>query len=146
MRLMIGLPEKSSILNINKRRVSETMKLINTHDQLVAAVEAGTITKRQAIAVSYYAKPSGRMGYAECARAAVWSPFFAVDPQARWYEHGAKSFLRMSGPWKDAVKQAKKWASDRFKISAWARNRVGEWVPTIVNENHPIPRREKTSA
>lgn len=117
-------------------------ELINTHDQLAAAVAAGTIGKKRAVAVSYHARPSGRMGSADCSKAQVWAAFFVVAPKAPWYDYGQKSFYPISKRWHEAVEEAKEWASETFGIKEWKRNRFGDFVPAEVNDKHPIPKRQ----
>ncbi len=117
------------------------MSIINTNDQLKAAVEAGTIGKSKAVAVSYHARMSGRMGYADCSRAEVWSPFFKADPDAAWYCYGAKHFSAGQN-WRESIEEAKRWASKKYGIKKWARNSFGGFVTAIVNEKHPIPKRD----
>lgn len=117
-------------------------RLVNTWSQLKAAVAEGTIPKRQAVAVSYHAKPPGRLGYARPFEALVWSPF-AVYPTSDRRDHGAKAFIPHGHDWRAAVEGAKQWAGAKYGITEWARNRMGDYVPVIVNKRHPLPKREK---
>jgi hypothetical protein len=114
-----------------------TTRLINTHDQLIAAVEGGTIEEAKAVAVSYHAKPAGRLGWGDASGALAWSPFMVLS-ESVWRHGGAKHFPAGRN-WREAVEQAKAWASEKFGITDWARNRVGDFVPAEVNAKHPIP-------
>jgi hypothetical protein len=110
-------------------------EIVNTHDQLVAAVNAGTIQKDQAISVSYRARPG------EVSKAVVGSPYFKTDEDAHWMDYGRKTFsAHFNGGWRKSIEVAKEWATETYGISEWARNRVGDWVPAIVNKKHPIPK------
>jgi hypothetical protein len=110
-------------------------QIINTSDQLKAAVEAGIITKRQAVAVSYSPRPSGRMGMAQCDKSQVFSPFFKTDPDSAWYDYGNKTF---SGNRAESFPRAKAWASDTYGITDWKPNKSRCHVPAIVQERFPI--------
>lgn len=116
------------------------MAIINTWDQLNEAARAGTLPKEKCVAVSYSRRAEGRLGYADCNKSLVWSPFFEVDPKAHWGDQGRKAFV---GDRAVSLEPAKAWAAERFGVKEWARNRLGDYVPAEVNRRHPIPRREK---
>lgn len=115
------------------------MRLINTYDQLKAAVEAGIITQKQAISISYAAY-SGRGSSGS--RWQVWSPYFKTDPEGHWTDYGKKSFPVYKNNRKEILEEVKKWVADNYGITDWKFNRAREYVPSIVNEKLPIPKRE----
>lgn len=126
-----------------QRQIAPTPRsIINTHDQLTAAVEAGVITKRQAIAVSYDARPEGRMGMAQGDKASVWSPYFDTDPQAAWYNYKKKTFV---GNRSESVPKALEWAAAIAGVTQWSGNRQRCKVPAIVQKRFPIPARKAPS-
>lgn len=112
--------------------------IINTHTQLVQAVEDGIIPRNQAIAVSY--KSRGRLFPPHFS---VWSPFFKTNPEDAWYENGEMWFI-VDGHLNKKNKEdycniAKAWASEKYGITAWLPNRQHDWIPAIVEEIQPIP-------
>jgi len=69
------------------------VRIINTVDQLRAAVSAGVIPREQAVAVAYHpAWPRS----CRPARSAVFSPLFATDPNAHWSDAGCRVFLALA--------------------------------------------------
>jgi len=114
---------------------------INTYDQLKAAVSSGLIPKEKAVAVTYYRRPSGRMGMAQCDKSQVYSPFFKTDPEASWYNYGHKTF---NGNRATSFPKAKAWASETYGITEWKPNKSRDHVPAIVQKHFPI-RREPLS-
>lgn len=122
------------------------MRLINTYDQLKAAVADGVIPENRAVAVSYHACARGRLGYGDCSKAMVFSPFFQVNPKAHWRDQGAMTFIVMGRNWREYIETAKRWASKRFGITEWARNRMGDYVPAKVNRLYPLPKRNDKAA
>lgn len=108
--------------------------IINTYDQLNAAVTAGIIPKEQAVAVFFH--PARSVIPSRCI---VCSPFFKTDPSgAAWYDHGDKAF---SGRKAESVIEAMAWASKTYGITDWAGNRMRDKVPAIVQKRLPIPKR-----
>lgn len=120
-----------------------TDTIYNTHEQLKAAVQSGTIGKSKAVCVCYSARIEGRSGWGHIPGARVSSPFFETDPKAHWSQYGQKRFSNLGLNWRAQIEFAKSWASKKYGIKAWARNRSGDFVPAEVNEKHPIPKREK---
>ncbi len=113
------------------------MTIINTHDQLVAAVEAGIIPKRRAVTIGRALAPGRGVRYWGWD---VYSPYFNTDPTAAWYQYGQKLFL--SDPDQNAaLDAAMTWAMKRYGVTAWKRNRMGDWVPIEVQKALPIPKR-----
>lgn len=108
--------------------------IINTHDQLVAAVKAGVIAKEKAVAVCYSPGASRRC---EPHKATVYSPFFKTDPKGHWANHGSKAFV---GKRAESVPAALAWATKRYRIKEWKGNRWGDKVPAIVQEKFPLPK------
>lgn len=67
--------------------------------------------------------------------ARVVSPFFKTDSTAHWSDYGAKSFF---GLMRKSLSAAKAWASEQYGITEWSRNRIGQYVPKIVNDRFPL--------
>ena len=111
-------------------------KIINTWDQLKAAVEAGITPRGQAVAISY-TNPDYRSVLPQ--RSQVWSPFFNVDPKSHYSDNGAKSFTGLRA---ESLPRAKEWAAERYGVKEWKRNRMHDYVPAAVNDAFPIPKRE----
>ena len=132
-----------------------TPRLVNTHDQLQAAVASNLLPPRRALAICVsYLMSSGTSnpqdGYL------LYSPFFATDPQAAWYHHGQRWFGFHSvspilPPGADPaqrrkiVKQATleaaiDYCASIYDHSEWKRNRQGDWVPAVVELAFPIPK------
>ena len=111
--------------------------IINTYDQLKAAVASGILSKEKAVAVVYYPRPSGRMGIAQCDKSQVYSPFFKTDPNAAWYDYGHKTF---TGNRASSFEKAKAWASETYGITEWKPNANRSHVPAIVQKRFPIHR------
>lgn len=112
-----------------------TRQIINTYDQLKAAVASGLLPKEKAVAVTYYRRPSGRMGIAQCDKSQVLSPFFKTDPNPSWYNYGHKTF---SGSRAHSFSIAKAWASETYGITDWKPNAMRCHVPAIVQKTFPI--------
>lgn len=110
-------------------------EIINTYDQLRAAVKAGLIAKEKAVAVSYNPRPSGRMGIARCNKSTVYSPFFKTNPNSAWYDYGNKTF---TGNRNASFLLAKIWASETYGITEWKPNAMRAHVPAIVQDRFPI--------
>ncbi len=114
-----------------------TRPLVNTWNQLTAAVAAGIIAQERAVAVGYVS-PATR-GAVSGWR--VWSPFFKTDPAASYPWSGKKWFSPQPGnQWRDPAEPIA-WAIEQYGITDWRRNRVGEYVPAEVEEQCPIPPR-----
>lgn len=115
--------------------------VINTYDQLRQAVKDGLIETKQAIMV-YYAPYEARGGQGSCWMVA--SPFFETDPQSTWYYHGKKAFIVAGRSSMGRKRQeAIEWATKVYGVKEWKRNRVRDYVPAIVQEKLPIPKRER---
>lgn len=83
------------------------------------------------------------MGWCEINKSIVWSPSFKTDTNAAWYNHANKVF---SGNRDVSLEAAKAWSAEQYGIEEWSRNRVGDYVPAIVNKKHPIPKRDESKA
>lgn len=112
-----------------------TPRLINTYDQLKAAVELGVISRSKAVSISYHPRPTGRMGMAQISKSVVYSPFFKTDPNAPWYDYGNKTF---SGKRSESFEKAKEWASETYGIKEWKANRMRCHVPAEVQDKFPL--------
>lgn len=119
---------------------------VNTYDQLKAAVKAG-FDKHKAVMISYSAPDRSNSRDVSVSKWSVSSPFFQTDPEAAWYDYGSKVFmLGFKGSThkerKDAtLKETIKWATERYQIAEWAKNRSGCYVPKEVNDRCPILKR-----
>jgi len=113
-------------------------RLVNTYDQLHAAVEEGIIPKEKAVALMYQPNDYSRGG--SSARMQVASPFFKTDPrpEAPWYNYNTKTFL---GKRSESQPLAIEWATKEYGITEWKRNRMGDLVPAIVQKKFPLPKR-----
>lgn len=124
------------------------MAIINTYDQLKAAHAAGFAT-RLAISISYSAPDKSNSRDVSVANWSVYSPFFQTEPAAPWYDYGCKTFaLEINDlPHRErkaaALKAAMAWATERWLITEWVKNRQGDYVAKEINDNFPIPKREK---
>lgn len=107
---------------------------MNTYEQLKKAVEAELITKHQALVISYH-KPEYRS--VKSNGCAVWSPFFQTDKNAHWSDYGNKFFI---GNKKESLPLAMEWAIGTYGELNFVRNRMGDYVPKIVNDKFPIPK------
>lgn len=111
--------------------------IVNTWDQLVAAGGG--------VAVSYH--PAND----RACMVASWTVFrvaadrreFVTDPKAHWTDNGRKAFHCCGREDKArAEREALAWASERFGVTEWARNRMRDWVPAEVQKAFPIPARK----
>jgi hypothetical protein len=108
------------------------MKILNTHAQLTQAVKDGVITREQSIAISYHRYESRDL---QANASKVWSPFFALYPEGHWRDRGAKSFV---GDKKESLPLAMEWAVKTYGELNLVRNRMGDYVPKIVNDIYPL--------
>lgn len=121
-------------------------RIINTHDQLKAAVAAGW-AMRMAISICYSAPDRSNRLDVSVSKWSVYSPFFQTEPVGPWYDYGRKTFaLSVDGDThkerKDAaLKLAMRWATERWLINEWVKNRDGCYVPKDINDNFPIEKR-----
>ena len=113
---------------------------INTHDQLVRAREAGLSDVGILTRHVQGPRDSWRDGWK------VYRPGYNIgDVSNRWdWDYGCRVFSRRewSGGWRkedaQALEAAKVWASKRYGITEWARNKSGDWVDARVNKQFPL--------
>jgi hypothetical protein len=122
-------------------------EIINTYEQLVAAVGSG-FDKRKAVSISYPAPDRSNSRDVSVSKWSVFSPFFKTDPEAAWYDYGCKIFsLRFGGDTHHERKQAAlKAAMERavqYGVTEWAKNRRGDYVAKDINDNFPIRKERK---
>jgi hypothetical protein len=122
--------------------------IINTYDQLKAARDAGFATRRT-VALSYSAPDRSNSRDVSVPKWSVFSPFFQTNPEAAWYDNGCKTFLLgLKGAThkerkEAALKEAMAWATQRYLISEWAKNRQGDYVDKEINDNFPLAKRTR---
>lgn len=112
--------------------------IVNTHQQLTTAVNQGVIKKEESVYVM--CRP---YEHRRCITSAwiIGSPLFKTDPQAHWsdYGHATVSYGNREDKkvkFQEAIKIAQKYYNGEF-----VRNRIGDYVPKIVNDKLPIPKR-----
>lgn len=105
---------------------------MNTYEQLKKAVENRLINQKQAIAISYHRHEPREVRSNGCQ---VWSPFFSTDKDAHFSNYGAKSF---TGNKKESLPRATEWAVKTYGELNFVRNKLGDYVPKVVNDNFPI--------
>ena len=99
-------------------------KIINVWDLLKRFGDQG-----RDVGVYYHARPSGRMGMAQCCHSQVFSPTFLTAPKAPWYDEGLKTFV---GDRAESFPAAIKWASETYNIQEWVPFGPGSRVPKYV--------------
>lgn len=109
--------------------------IINTHDQLKEAVKLGFIQQEMAVAISYR---RGEPKMCTTNKSSIWSPYFKTDPDSAWYDYGNLAFI---GKKTESLPKAIDWATNKYGIIEWKRNRMGDLVPEIVQAKVPIPKR-----
>jgi len=117
--------------------MSEERWIINTWDQLKAAVEDKIIPVKHSLVISVDRNGAILIG----------SPFFDTDEKAARYFHKKKAFFgegRGVECRKDGIEKAIAWAAERYGYRAqWVGNAMRDKVPVIVNKTYPIRRRAK---
>lgn len=111
-------------------------RIINTHDQLVAAVRAKIIPKKHALAISYTAPAR----HVIASGLHAWSPFFKTDPHSSaWYHNKIKHFVGLDRV--QGLPEAIAWVSVTYGYEgAWVGNAMRDKVPAIVQKMFPIKR------
>ncbi len=116
--------------------MSEERMIINTWDQLKAAVEDALIPVKHSLMISV-----DRNGVI-----LIGSPFFDTDPKSVWYHYKKKVFFgtgRGVACRKDGIAQAMAWAAERYGYNGpWVGNAMHDKIPAIVNKTYPIKRRK----
>ena len=113
------------------------METVNTYDQLIRAREAGLPD----VAVS----PHYWQGTRERYRGGwhVYRPDFNLNPKQKnfWADDANVKVFGATAHREERaalLEEAKAWASKRYKIKKWARNRMGAYVDSRVNEQFPL--------
>lgn len=111
--------------------------IVNTWEQLKAAVAAKLLPKEHALAISI-----GQHG-----EALVWSPFFKTNPKdAAWYHHKNKAFFGRGSAnerRRSAIAEAIDWARKTYGYAgAFVGNALRDQVPEIVQKKFPIKRQK----
>ena len=99
------------------------LRVFNNHDLLVRFGEDRDVS------VEYHAPDRRSIG---TPGAVVYSPRFATDPSAAWYDHGRKRFPAFGTTRHGATRQAQKWASEQYGIEHWAPSPFGGYVGAKV--------------
>ena len=109
--------------------------IINTWDQLVAAVRTKLLPKKHGLSISH----------GEHGKAQVWSPYFLTDPSKdnAWYNYGRKTFYGDGNSralaYKDAVEKAKAWVQETYGYEGeWKGNSMRDLVPVVAHKNFPL--------
>lgn len=117
-------------------------EIINTYDQLKAAGGG--------IAICYCAQDTGRGGhpaYFSILKINRRGKEVQTNPRAPWYDHGRQT-LTVGHPIAEkkpmVLEAAKAWVSMTYNdIGPWVRNRMGDYVHALVNQQFPIRRNRK---
>jgi hypothetical protein len=125
-------------------------RILNTYDQLLAARAAGLPD----IAIVPRHLPSCSRGGGHYTRGwKVWRPGYDLwdkseptpgplhpDANCRIFDEGRRD-IRLN--WRLerslALMDAKQWASGRYKVTAWKRNRQGDYIDARVHAGFPLP-------
>ncbi len=119
--------------------MSSTPRIINTHDQLVAAL------------VEKHPHPFAIMTR-EHGGLIVYHPSQATDPTEKTcYNPGYKAFhalhydgLTTAKRKAAALQKAKDWVRSTYGYTGdWKRNHMRDYVPADINAQWPLPKREK---
>lgn len=118
--------------------------IINTYDQMREAVRQGIIPEAQAVWLTYIPYTARMSGGSKWY---VRGLTFKTDPKAQgrhahWSDNGDKSFLVYNKPWQEVLVEVKEWCYEKYGITKWSRNRMRDYVPSIVNQKLPIPKNE----
>ena len=111
------------------------MRLINTHDQLVAA--GGGV----AIMPSYtQGRGSARVGWG-IYRVDAAGKQIVTDSEAPWYNYGRKVFYSRTRSHDESLEEAKAWVAERCnEPGPWHRNHMRDYVPERIAKQFPIRR------
>jgi hypothetical protein len=120
------------------------MDTINTYNQLGHAKELGLVP----IAISKNYGPLSD----HTSGVTVWHLTEKTDPKAAWYDYGCLTFLffnlsapDLSGSFHQRLQavtnQAKAWVKEKYSVTEWERNRMGDWVPAPLNTKFPLRKR-----
>jgi len=113
------------------------MKIINTHDQLVAA--GGGVAITRAYTPSRERRVCGWAVY----RVNAAGEKLATDPKAAWYDHGCKTFLKFGRG--DALADAKEWVAETYgEGGPWKRNSWGDYVAAPIAKAFPLAQRKRS--
>lgn len=122
-------------------------RIINTHEQLKAAVAAG-FDKRKAVAISYHSPDRSNSRDVSVMHWRIFSPFFNTNPDAPWCDNGCETFSLgfKNGTHKErkdaTLSDATAWAAEQYGVTRWVKNRLGDYVAKEINDNFPIPKRD----
>lgn len=120
--------------------------IINTYDQMREAVRQGIIPETQAVWLTYLpyvARMSGGSQWYVRAITFKTNPKVKGKYYAHWSDGGDMAFLVYNESWQEVLVKAKEWCREKYGITEWSRNRMRDYVPSIVNKKLPIPKKEK---
>jgi hypothetical protein len=121
-------------------------KIVNTFDQLMASREIGmpdvAICPRHIQGTMQFWRDGWK----------VWRPKYNLGTETNPFDwdYGCKIFAEDFHATshklarKDAFAAAVAWAKSRYKISQFVRNRMGDYVDSLVNELFPLPKRSRS--
>lgn len=115
-------------------------QIINTYDQVLAARAEGLTD----VYIGYHTFPGSGGGYCSCGYTVI-RPGYDLDPKAKrpWWENTRGKNFHWSdfgGDRAATLQAAKDWASKRYGIAEWKRNRMHDYVDARVAKRFP-PRR-----
>ena len=128
-------------------------RIVNAYIQLRAAVASSLLPESRAVGI-FPSHNSSRSGDGPQDGWLLASPFFATDPSAPWYNHGARwfGFHRYSpalpsltskassraAAKKAALQAAFDYCATHYELTDFVRNSTGEYVPAVVALTFPI--------
>ncbi len=124
---------------------TQTIEIVNTHQQLVAAGGGIAIVTHRGGARSDYVAGWGVY------RVGPDGKKIDTNPNAPWYDYGKKVFLNssFSGSFHErsraALERAKQWITEQgWHKGNWKRNRMRDYVPAEIDLKFPIRKRDTT--
>jgi hypothetical protein len=114
-------------------------RLINTHDQLVAA--GGGVAIMTAHTQGRSSRACGWAVY----RVNAQGEQVATNAKAAWYEDGRKTFYwRVYSDKNVALESAQEWIAENCgEAGPWKRNAARDYVPERIQKQFPISKKEE---
>ena len=118
--------------------------IINTYDQMKQA-HSLRLPPVSVIKKHHTGRSTGVNGVA------VWHLGHQTDPEAHWTDNGMKVFSLFNIEGNDhrsrlaaAFKCGMDWASEKYGVKEWEKNRMGDYVPAPLNSTFPLRKRTRT--